>query len=141
MKTSTLAPRRTSVPRKETTARAASIATKSPVPVRQTKMLVDGRWIDSASGKTFPTINPATGETNTHVAEGAKADVDLAVKAARKAFEEGPWRRMSARERGKLLNKLADLIEKHSDELAMLETLDNGKPINDSRNADLPLVQ
>jgi aldehyde dehydrogenase (NAD+) len=103
-------------------------------------MLIDGRWLDSVSGKTFPTINPATGEEITQVAEGDKADVDKAVKAARKAFEEGPWRRMNARERGRLLNKLADLIEKHSEELAMLETLDNGKPINDSRNADLPLV-
>jgi aldehyde dehydrogenase (NAD+) len=103
-------------------------------------MLVDGHWADSASGKTFPTINPATGEVIAQVAEGDKADVDRAVKAARKAFEQGPWRKMSARERGRLLHKLADLIEKNSDELAMLETLDNGKPISDSRNADLPLV-
>src|SRR5438874_606829 len=138
MKASTMAAPKTRVPAKETSPKAAK---KPPVQVRQTKMLIDGRWVDSVSGKTFPTINPATGEEITQVAEGDKADVDLAVKAARKAFEDGPWRQMSARERGKLLNKLADLIEKHSDELAMLETLDNGKPINDSRNADLPLVQ
>jgi aldehyde dehydrogenase (NAD+) len=115
-------------------------AHKVPVKIRQTKMLIDGRWVDSASGKTFPTINPSTGEVITHVAEGDKADVDRAVKAARKALEEGPWRKASARERGRLLHKLADLIEKNAEELAMLETLDNGKPINDSRNADLPLV-
>src|SRR6478735_12076609 len=99
---------------------------KSPVKIRQIKMLIDGRWIDSASGKTFPTINPATGEVIAHVAEGDKADVDRAVKAARKAFEQGPWRKTSARERGRLLHKLADLIEKNAEELAMLETLDNG---------------
>ncbi len=113
---------------------------RPPVKVRQTKMLVDGRWMDSTSGKTFPTLNPATGEVIAHVAEGDRVDVDLAVKAARRAFEHGPWRRMSARERGRLLFKLADLIEQHRDELAALETLDNGKPIQDSRNADLPLV-
>ncbi|MGA2245880.1 MAG: aldehyde dehydrogenase family protein [Verrucomicrobiota bacterium] len=103
-------------------------------------MLVDGRWIDSASGRTFPTFNPATGEIIAQVAEGDQADVNLAVKAARRAFEEGPWRRMNARERGRLLYRLADLIEHNADELAALETLDNGKPIRDSRNADLPLV-
>jgi aldehyde dehydrogenase (NAD+) len=103
-------------------------------------MLVDGRWLDSTSGRTFPTYNPATGEVIAQVAEGDQADVNLAVKAARRAFEEGPWRRMNARGRGRLLYKLADLIEKHADELAALETLDNGKPINDSRQADLPLV-
>src|SRR5437899_869697 len=95
-------------------------AAQPPVKVRQTRMLVDGRWIDSTSGKTFPTLNPATGEVIAHVAEGDRADVDLAVKAARKAFEEGSWRRMNARERGRLLYKLADLIEQHADELAAL---------------------
>jgi aldehyde dehydrogenase (NAD+) len=110
-----------------------------PVEIRQTKMLIDGRWVDSASGKTFETLNPATGEVIAQVAEGDREDVDRAVKAARKAFETGPWRKMSARERGRYLYRLADLIEKHIDELAALETLDNGKPISDSRNADLPL--
>ena len=110
------------------------------VKVRQTKMLIDGKWVDSVSGKTFDTINPATGDVIARVAEGDKADVDKAAKAARKAFDSGPWRKMSARERGKLLYRLADLIEKNFDELAALETLDNGKPINDSRTADLPLV-
>jgi aldehyde dehydrogenase (NAD+) len=106
----------------------------------QTKMLIDGKWRDSASGKTFPTINPATEEVIEEVAEGDAKDIDLAVKAARKAFDSGPWRKMDARDRGKLMNRLADLIEQHKDELAELETLDNGKPIIESRNADLPLV-
>lgn len=111
-----------------------------PVHVRQTRMLIDGCWVDSTSGKTFPTINPATGEVITYVAEGDKADVDKGVKAARKAFEEGPWKRMDARDRGRLLYKLADLIEENLEELAALETLDNGKPIQDSRTIDLPLA-
>ena len=123
------------------TADSSTRAGSTPrVKVRQTKMLIDGKWVDSASGKTFETLNPATGEVIARVAEGDKADVDKAVKAARRAFEEGPWRKMSARERGRLLYKLADLIEANVEELAALETLDNGKPIRDSRSADLPLV-
>src|SRR5437016_12154536 len=114
--------------------------TVKPPKVKDQPLLIGGKWLDSASGKTFETINPATGEVIAKVAEGDKADVDKAVKAARKAFEKGPWRKLSARERGRLLYKLADLIEKNFDELAALETLDNGKPINDSRTADLPLV-
>jgi aldehyde dehydrogenase (NAD+) len=106
----------------------------------QTKMLIDGQWRDSQSGKTFATINPATEEVIAQVAEGDAADIDLAVKAARKAFDSGPWRKTDARERGRLMNKLADLIEQNIDELAELETLDNGKPIRESRHADLPLV-
>ena len=106
----------------------------------QTKLLIDGQWRDSASGKTFETINPATEEVITRVSEGDAADIDLAVKAARKAFDAGPWRKMDARDRGRLIHKLADLIEEHVDELCELETLDNGKPISESRNADLPLV-
>src|SRR5690348_17858076 len=111
------------------TATATAPTTAKSVPVRQTKMLIDGKWVDSQSGKTFETVNPATGDVIANVAEGDKADVDKAVKAARKAFETGPWRRkMSARERGRCIAKLADLIEKNKDELAQLETLDNGKP-------------
>jgi aldehyde dehydrogenase (NAD+) len=106
----------------------------------QTKMLIDGQWRDSVSGKTFSTINPATEEVIAEVAEGDAADVDLAVKAARKAFDSGPWRRMDARDRGRLLNKLADLIERDIDDLSALETLDNGKPIREAREGDLPLV-
>ncbi len=114
-------------------------ATKSPI--KQTKILIDNRWLDSVSGKTFETINPATGEQIAQVAEADAADVDLAVKAARRAFHrKAAWRRMSASERGKLINRLADLIEENIDELAMLESLDNGKPKHVARTADLPLV-
>jgi aldehyde dehydrogenase (NAD+) len=115
-------------------------ATDLPVKIRQTKMLIDGKWVDSTSGRTFETINPSTGEVIAHVAEGEKPDVDKAVKAARKAFEKGPWRKMNARERGRILYKLADLIEQNKDELAKLESLDNGKPLSVAQAADLPLV-
>lgn len=103
-------------------------------------MFIGGKWVDSVSGKTFPTINPATGEVICQVAEGDKADIDLAVAAARKAFESGPWPRMSASERGKLLYRLADKIEQNIEELAAIESLDNGKPYRDSLHADLPLT-
>ena len=106
----------------------------------QTNMLIDGKWHGSASGKTFETYNPATEELIAEVAEGDAADIDKAVKAARKAFDSGPWSKTDARDRGRMLYKLADLIEANFDELAELETLDNGKPISESRNADLPLV-
>ncbi len=110
------------------------------VAIRQTKLLINNKWVDSVSGKTFETINPATGDVLTKVAEADAADVDLAVKAARKAFHlKSHWRRMSAAERGKLINRLADLIEKHQDELATLESLDNGKPRHIALAADLPL--
>jgi aldehyde dehydrogenase (NAD+) len=112
----------------------------SPPKVADQKMLIDGKWVAAQSGKAFDTVNPATGEVICRVAEGDKADVDLAVKAARRAFESGPWARMAPGDRGRLLNKLADAIEKHKDELAALESLDNGKPIADSLAADLPLV-
>ena len=112
-----------------------------PVPeVRQTRILVGGEWRNSASGKTFDTVHPATEEVIASIAEGDSADVDLAVAAARKAFDEGPWPRMDARERGAIMHRLADLIEKNAAELAALETLDNGKPINDAMAADIPLV-
>ena len=122
------------------TAVAHEVAPTSSVKVRQTRMLIDGKWIDSASGKTFETLNPATGQVIAKVAEGDAADVDKAVKAARRAFDTGPWRKMNARERGKLMNRLADLMEENLEELAALETLDNGKPISDSKAADLPLA-
>ena len=117
----------------------------APVPasapkISQTQMLIDGEWRDSLSGATFATINPATEQRIAEVAAGDAADIALAVAAARKAFESGDWPKMDARDRGKLMNRLADLIEQHLEELAVLETLDNGKPITDSRTADLPLV-
>jgi phenylacetaldehyde dehydrogenase len=104
------------------------------------KMLIGGKWVESVSGKTFETYNPATGEVLARVTEGDKADIDLAVKAARKAFESGPWPEMSPSERGRLLWKLADLVDKHHEELAELETLDNGKPVFFSRMVDVPTV-
>ena len=106
----------------------------------QTQMLIDGKWRESVSGKRFATVNPATEEVIAEVAEGDADDIALAVKAARKAFDTGPWRKTDARDRGIMMNRLADLIESHIDELAELETLDNGKPISESRHADLPLV-
>jgi phenylacetaldehyde dehydrogenase len=104
------------------------------------KMLIDGKWVDAASGKTFPTYNPATGEVLAQVAEGDKADIDAAVKAARRAFDSGPWSRMTASERGRLVWKLADLLEEHTEEFATIETLDNGKPLTVARAADVPLA-
>ena len=108
--------------------------------VRQTQCFIGGEWIPAESGKTFNTYHPATGEVIAEVAEGDAADVDKAVAAARKAFDDGPWRKMDARERGAIMYRLADLIEAELDELAALETLDNGKPISDSLAADLPLT-
>jgi len=102
------------------------------------KMFIGGSWLEAASGKTFNTYNPATGEVLAKVAEGDRADIDRAVKAARKAFEEGPWPDMSPAERARLLWKLADLVDEHREELAELETLDNGKPIFFSRIVDVP---
>jgi len=106
----------------------------------QTRLLIDGKWRDSVSGKTFQTVNPATEEVIAEVAEGDSADVDLAVKAARKAFESGPWQKMDARDRGRLLTRLADLVEENLEDLAELETLDNGKPITEARLGDIPMV-
>jgi phenylacetaldehyde dehydrogenase len=103
-------------------------------------MLIGGKWIEAASGKTFPTYNPATGDILAQVAEGDGEGIDRAVKAARRAFESGPWRRMTASERGRLIWKLADLLDAHLEEFAQIETLDNGKPITVSRAADVPLA-
>lgn len=103
-------------------------------------MLIDGQWVTSASGKVFGTDNPATGEVLAQVAEGDSEDINRAVQAARKAFESGPWPKMTPSQRGRLLWKLADLIEEHTEELAQLETLDNGKPIKYSRAGDVPMT-
>jgi phenylacetaldehyde dehydrogenase len=104
------------------------------------KMLINGKWIDSASGKTFPTYNPATGEVLAEVAEGDREDINRAVDAARAAFENGPWRKMTASERGRAIWKLADLLEENLEEFAAIETLDNGKPLKVARVADVPLA-
>jgi betaine-aldehyde dehydrogenase len=112
---------------------SASVASK------KYQLFIDGQWVDSESGKTFKTPNPATGETLAEVAEADKADIDKAVNAARRAFE-GKWSKMSARDRGRLLYKLSQLIEQHAGDLAAIETADNGKPIKESLYVDLPQV-
>ncbi len=104
------------------------------------KMLINGNWVDAVSGKTFPTYDPSTGEVLAQVAEGDREDVNLAVKAARKAFDQGPWRKMTPSERGRLIWKLGDLIDAHLEEFAYLESLDNGKPLTVARAADVPLA-
>jgi phenylacetaldehyde dehydrogenase len=103
------------------------------------KMLINGKWVDAASGKTFKTYNPATGEVLSNIAEGDKEDINRAVQAARAAFETGPWSKISPSERGRMIWRLADLLEKNQEEFAQLESLDNGKPLKIARVADLPL--
>jgi phenylacetaldehyde dehydrogenase len=103
-------------------------------------MLVGGRWTDSASGKTFPVYNPATGLEAAQVAEGDKEDVNRAVSAARKAFDIGSWRNLTPSERGRIIWKIGDLILEHVDVLAEIESLDNGKPVGVARVADVPLA-
>ncbi|CAK0737882.1 Aldehyde dehydrogenase 2 member B4, mitochondrial [Coccomyxa viridis] len=102
------------------------------------KLLIDGEFVDSSSGKTFETEDPRTGQVLVEVAEAQEEDVDRAVQAARKAFDKGPWPRMDGRKRGQILFKLADLMEENLEELAMLESLDNGKPLSASKSGDLP---
>ncbi len=104
------------------------------------KLYINGEFVESASGKTFESYNPATGEVLATVSEAGPEDIDRAVKAARKAFDEGPWQKMTAAQRSRIMYKLADLMELHKDELAQLETLDNGKPIRETSNADIPLA-
>ncbi len=102
--------------------------------------LIDGRWQDAQSGKTFEVFNPSDETVIARVADCGRADVDLAVAAARKAFDHGPWPRMSPSDRGKILWKIGDLILENREELAQLESLDNGKPIAVARAADVPLA-
>jgi phenylacetaldehyde dehydrogenase len=104
------------------------------------QMFINGQWTDAVSGKTFETPDPATGETLAHVAEGGAEDINRAVRAARAAFEDGPWSRMTPSERGRIVWRIGDLILEHLDELAQLESLDNGKPFLVARAADVPLA-
>lgn len=104
------------------------------------KLYINGKFVDAASGETFESLNPATEEVLAHVAKGGKADIDQAVAAARKAFDEGEWHTMGSAQRSRLIYKLADLMEEHKEALAQLETLDNGKPIRETTNADVPLA-
>jgi phenylacetaldehyde dehydrogenase len=105
------------------------------------KQMIDGQWVEAASGKTFETLNPATEEVLAEVAYGQAEDINQAVKAARRAFaDDSPWRRMNAADRGRLIWKISELIEENADELAMLESLDNGKPYQIAKAADAALA-
>ncbi|RZC59139.1 hypothetical protein C5167_006455 [Papaver somniferum] len=112
---------------------------KPPVEVNYTKLLINGEFVNSASGKTFPTLDPRTGDVIAHVAEGDAEDINRAVAAARKAFDEGPWPKMTAYERSRVLLRFVDLIDKHTDELAALETWDNGKPHAQAAKVEVPM--
>src|SRR5580693_10165948 len=101
------------------------------------QLLIDGERIDAADGRTFETLDPATGEAITTVAQGGADDVDQAVRAARRALEDGPWPKTAPRDRARLLNRFADLVESNGDELAQLESLDNGKPVKLARFVDV----
>jgi phenylacetaldehyde dehydrogenase len=118
-----------------TTERSVEEFTATP-----TQLFIDGSWVDAASGKTFETPDPSTGDTLARVAEGDAEDIERAVRAARRAFDEGPWGRLTASERGRIIWKIGDLILAHADELAQLESLDNGKPFAVARAADIPLA-
>ena len=109
------------------TVRRGLSAKASATKVTQTKLIIDGKLVNSVSGRTFDTINPANGKVICAIQEGGVEDINLAVKSSRKAFDEGAWPRMSGRDRGKILFKFADLLEKHGPELAALETMDNGE--------------
>ncbi len=119
---------------------SATLPSIPDVRIGETECFIDGKFVPSVSGKTFATINPATEQEITQIAEGDAADIDAAAKAARRAFDGGDWSKMDARDRGRLMYQLADRMEAEIDELAKLETLDNGKPLSDSRNIDLPLA-
>ncbi|KAL9328064.1 hypothetical protein ACSQ67_003067 [Phaseolus vulgaris] len=125
---------------KFSTAAATEEPIKPPVRVEHTQLLIDGKFVDATSGKTFPTLDPRTGDVIALVAEGDHEDVDQAVSVARKAFDHGPWPKMTAYERQRILLRAADLLEKHNDELAALETWDNGKPYEQSAQIEVPIV-
>ena len=112
----------------------------SELQVSPGRLIYGGQLQDARSGRTFDTINPATGKPITKIASAGKEDVDAAVAAAKKAFEEGPWPKMNGDERSRLLWKLADLLEQHKEEVARLETTDSGKPIRDTMNVDVPFA-
>ncbi|KAE8663843.1 Aldehyde dehydrogenase [Hibiscus syriacus] len=123
-----------------TTAAALEKPITPSVKVTYTKLLINGDYVDSASGKTFPTYDPRTGDVIAHVAEGDAEDINRAVSAARKAFDEGPWPKTTAYERSRVLFKFADLIDQHTEELATLETWDNGKPYEQAAKVELPMI-
>src|SRR5580704_3201194 len=116
------------------------MASAPQIQVKPGKLFIGGKWVDAASGKSFATVNPATGETLTMLADAGEPDAASAVTAARGAFTSGPWAEMSAADRGRILWKIGDLVDKYNEELGTLETLDNGKPIFESRQVDMPMV-
>ena len=116
------------------------MATAVKIEPKPGRLFIGGKWVDAASGKTYTTVNPATAEPITQVADAGARDADAAVQAARQAYESGPWPEMSASDRGKILWKIGDLIDKHNEELGTLETIDNGKPIFESCQVDMPMV-
>lgn len=122
------------------TAAAVDEPINPSISVDYTKLLINGEFMDAVSGKTFTTLDPRTGDVIAHVAEGDAEDVDRAVSAARKAFDEGPWPKMTAYERSRIMFRFADLLEKHSDEIARLETWDNGKPYEQAAEAEIPML-
>jgi aminomuconate-semialdehyde/2-hydroxymuconate-6-semialdehyde dehydrogenase len=116
-------------------ARLASSNTSTTVDVQ---LFIGGRWEKAVSGRTFDSFNPATGEKLATIQEAAPEDVDRAVRAARRAFAEGPWPRMAVAERSRILNRIAEIILQRKEELARLETLDTGKSIRESLEVDIP---
>ncbi|XVF84942.1 hypothetical protein PTKIN_Ptkin17bG0079500 [Pterospermum kingtungense] len=123
-----------------TTAAAIENPSTPSVKVNYSQLLINGNFVDSASGKTFPTYDPRTGDVIAHVAEADAEDIDRAVSAARKAFDEGPWPKMTAYERSRVLFRFADLLDQHTEELATLETWDNGKPYEQAAKVELPMI-
>ena len=111
---------------------------KAKVKLPPTDLWIDGKWVKTDSGRTFNSVNPATEEVIAQLAEGNESDIDKAAKAARKAFESGPWPRMKAGERARILQKIAQLIQERTEELSLLETLDSGKPLQNSQVIDIP---
>ncbi|KAG4926318.1 hypothetical protein JHK85_052804 [Glycine max] len=112
----------------------------APVQIDHSQLLIDGQFVDAASGKTFPTFDPRTGDVIANVAEGDTEDVNRAVRAARKAFDEGPWPKMTAYERSRIILRFADLLEKHNDEVAAIETWDSGKTYEQAAKVEIPMV-
>jgi phenylacetaldehyde dehydrogenase len=103
------------------------------------QLFIDGKFVDAKSGKTFAVYDPSTGDVLVQVAEGDRADIDLAVAAARRAFESGPWSKMTPSQRARLIYRLADKMEERLEDFALLESLDNGKPLAIARIADVPM--
>ncbi|KAJ8759033.1 hypothetical protein K2173_003271 [Erythroxylum novogranatense] len=122
------------------TAAAVEEPVKAPVKVNYNQLLINGKFVDAASGKTFPTLDPRSGDVIAHVAEGDAEDINRAVAVARKAFDDGPWPRMTVYERQMILLRFADLLEKHNDEIAALETWNNGKPYEQAAKIEVPMM-